>query len=169
MRRHLALAAICLPALLLAGCGDKDENQEEERVELTLIGGPVTEAQTDVGAPGSSVGELRTFTRELTTESGEPAGEVEGTAVISQRRGSGQQLEEHRTSTVQLTLDEGDLVLAGVWVPRPTGPAVPHPRGVRLAIVGGTGEYRGARGETVQTPLSGGRLEIEADFHVPAD
>ena len=169
MRRHLVLAAICLPALLLAGCGDKDEDQEEESVRLTVIGGPLTEAQTELGAPGSSVGELRTFTRQLTTESGEPAGEVEGTAVISQRRGRGQQLEEHRTSTVQLSLNDGDLVLAGVWVPRPSDPTVPHPRGVRLAIVGGTGEYRGARGETVQTPLSGGRLEIEADFQVPAD
>jgi hypothetical protein len=162
MRLRPTLAA-GLAAALMAGCGEKPESKGEQ---LTVIAGPITAFQEDIGPPGSSPGETRAFTAQLEDESGRPLGRMDGSVVITDRVTRGRDVREYRMGNVQYQLKDGSLILGGVFVATPRG-TVPVREGVRRPVVGGTGAYRAAMGEVTQTPLPAGRQKAVFDITVP--
>lgn len=160
MLKPLAIAAACLLAALATGCGESapqgkpresaPQGKPERLTLLTKGKGIVTD---DVGARGSSPGDRRTFSLAVVPEgSDRPAGRIEGTSTIVDQRVVRGERREFRTGDVQYTLRDGTIVIGGMYVARP-GRAAPIGGGVRRPIIGGTGRYRGARGQVTQTPL----------------
>lgn len=165
MPRWLSLTGSIAAALtLLAGCGGGSEGSQKRK--LVLIGGPIKVFQSDVGARGPSRGDTRTFSRPLETQSGQPAGRLDGTVAITDQVRRGGTVREYRVGTVHFTLKDGTIVIGGVYVSTPNSP-VPAPEGARRPILGGTGAYRGARGEILQTPLPGRREKEAFDIDLP--
>lgn len=163
MRRFSAAAALAVLAATAAACG----GEKTETMHLVLIAPSIKVIQTDVGRPGPSPGDVRTFSLPLQTESGKPAGRLDGTTSITDQVTRGRQVREYRVGTVQLSLTDGNIVASGVYTSAPRQ-WTPSPGGTHRPIVGGTGRYRGARGELTQTPLPGNRIKNVLDIEVPA-
>ncbi len=157
-------SALALGVAFLAGCGGGAAKSQTKRI--TLFTGPIKVFQSDVGPRGSSRGDVRTFTRSLRTESGRPAGRLDGTTAITDEVRRGGKVREYRVGTVHYTLTGGTVAIGGVYVSTPNS-SVPVSEGARRPILGGTGVYRGAKGEVVQTPLPGGRTKDVLDIDLP--
>jgi hypothetical protein len=155
MRNLIPLCVLGALALGLAGCGG--DGSDEQTLTLNSKGGHTLSIE-DNGRRGPSPADERSFSLALVTEDGRPAGRLDGnttnTAIVGGL--------EQRVGTVQYTLKGGTIVVSGVYLARP-GVFVPA-RGITRPIVGGTGKYKGARGEAVQTPIAGGEIRNVLEF-----
>ncbi|TYB41075.1 allene oxide cyclase barrel-like domain-containing protein [Actinomadura chibensis] len=108
-------------------------------------------AFVDLGAPGASVGDRYVFSDTL---SGDADGEDGGSCEIVRVDGA----KITTSCVISLRLPRGALTVQALWV-RGTGP-------LTMAVTGGTGDYRDARGELVatdiQTPHEAYRLRVLA-------
>lgn len=163
MLRKLPLVLVLFAASLAAGCGESYDDGD-----LTLISGPITASAVDELDKGSSQGDTRAFTQELFDEGGdEPVGRLDGTTTITDVENRNGTNVEYRSGTIQFTLDDGNILASGNYLAE-EDVAVPA-EGVFRAITGGTGEYRGARGEVEITPEDDERVRYELDFETPSD
>jgi hypothetical protein len=158
-----AVVAGALSLTALGACGN-----DEKTMHMTLISSATKVVQSDSGRRGPSPADVRALSQPLETQSGRPAGRLDGTVIISDQVRQGSELREFRVGTIQLTLERGNLVAAGVYVSTPRA-IVPARGGTKRPIIGGTGVYRGARGELTQTALPGGRIKNVIDIEVPKD
>lgn len=117
--------ALCLG--LPAGAAGADEGQK-----LTLVERATSDAVTDTGAPGDSVGDILTFANAIYDEKNEKkVGTDNGWCI---RTVVGQAWECFWT----LTLDKGQITVEGPFY---------DGKDSMLAVTGGTGEYARVRGE----------------------
>jgi hypothetical protein len=165
--RTLQLIVLVLALTLVAiGCGDSDDY---ESTTLTLESPPLDFEVIDQGAQGSSRGDVGVLTTPLfEQDSDREAGRLDGTGTIATIEERGGEQVELRASVVQFTLEDGNMVVAGVFE-APTRARVPTDEGVTRPILGGTGAYRGARGELTQTQLPDGGQRHEFDIETPSD
>lgn len=162
--RRLLAAGALFPALAVAGCGGDAE--EYESIQLAVTPTEIQAETIDGGDGGASQGDVRPFSATLVdAESGEEVGRLDGDQVITAVEEGDETTVEYRFGTLQFTLDGGTIVASGIYVAEPDA-AVPAEPGTR-AIVGGTGDYVGARGE-VRTVAEGDENRIELDFELPA-
>ena len=117
-----------------------------------------TRTVIDVGATGSSVGDL-TVTHGTLANSleGEKIGSWTARVVVVVPGAT----KEQRDTLVHFILPGGELMTRGIYV-SPT--SKPPTRPVRMAIIGGTGDYFGVRGQVLLTPLGDGNLRLNMDY-----
>jgi hypothetical protein len=164
--RGTAAGAAALAAAFAAGCGDSEEFESQ-----TLVyDSPTIEIEVGDNAPkDASRGDTRAFTSPLLEEGGgEEVGRLDGTVTVTDVTERDGEDVEYRTGTIQYTLDDGNIVAAGVYV-APVGEVVPATGGVARPIIGGTGAYVNARGQVTQTDLGDGAYRNELEIEIPSE
>jgi len=154
MRRVLSIAVPLVGILVLAAAvsawASGDGHSRNSGKTITVIEHATTDTTTDTGAPGDSVGDVLTFANEVfnardTTKVGTDQGYcirvVKGTSY------------ECNWTTF---LPGGQIVVEGPFLDAANS---------TLAITGGTGRYRGARGTMDLRSLAGG-TKFAFVFHV---
>ena len=165
MRSLRLIVPMLALALVAAGCGESDDY---ESTTLSLES-PAVESDLLENAPqGPSRGDTVVFAAPLSEEGRGEVGRFEGTGTVTDIDEGGAEPVELRSSLVQFTLEEGTLVVAGVYS-TPLGGRVPADEGVTRPVLGGTGEYEGARGEVTQTPTSNGGQRHVFEIETPSD
>src|SRR4051812_40373543 len=126
---------------------------------VTVAHGPVTPLNSqyvDLGAPGPSVGDVRTYYIPL-TQSKKPAGYLTGTltTVAVGRPAAGMEL---RTSNLVYVIGRvsNQIVVGGVAAYAQAAPSVAAKSVVTRPVIGGSGTYAGARGWCVSTHFADG-------------
>ncbi len=155
MRRIITLVLASAIAIPLAGFATSAQAAPRaDRVFMHID----TRTVIDVGATGSSVGDL-TVTHGTLADSleGEKIGSWTARVVVVVPGAT----KEQRDTLVHFILPGGELMTRGIYV-SPT--SKPPTRPVRMAIIGGTGDYFGARGQVVLTPLGDGNLRLNMDY-----
>jgi ABC-type Co2+ transport system permease subunit len=121
---------------------------------VTVAHGPVTALNSqyiDLGAPGPSVGDVRTYYIPL-TQSNKPVGYLTGTltTVAVDRPAASMEL---RTSNLVYVIGKASdqIVLGGVAAYAQSAPSVSARSVVTRPVIGGSGRYAGARGWCVTT------------------
>lgn len=127
--------------------------------DLVLEGRLVGDVPADLGAAGASPGDLLLHRADLLRD-GLPAGERLSVRIVAatEAEGPGAAL-----AIVVYRLAEGEIVALG-RIPATDMPAPDGAMTRRMAIVGGTGAYAGARGELTLTLLGDGRTENRLAF-----
>ena len=123
---------------------------------ITVAHGAVTTQNSeyvDLGTPGPSVGDIRTYYIPLTDpKSHKSVGFLTGTltTVAVDRPAAGMEL---RTSDLVFVIGKMDdqIVVGGVAVYAQTAPSIATKSVVTRPVVGGSGKYAGARGWVVST------------------
>ncbi len=168
MTRSWALAAaggLAASAAFAVGCGGEEfESQtlvyDSPTIEIEVIDNPPKDA---------SRADTRAFNSPLIEEgTDEEVGRLDGTVLVTDVEERDGEEVEYRTGTIQFTLDEGNIVAAGVYV-APVGTVVPAKGGVSRPIIGGTGAYLNARGQVTQTDLGGGAYRSELQLELPSE
>ncbi|CAB4909419.1 unannotated protein [freshwater metagenome] len=159
MRRIITLVLASAIAIPLAGFATSAQAAPRADHVFMHID---TRTVIDVGATGSSVGDL-TITHGTLADSlqGEKIGSWTARVVVVVPGTT----KERRDTLVHFILPGGVLMTRGIYS-SPT--AKPPTRPVRMAIIGGTGDYFGSRGQVVLTPLGDGNLRLDMDY-VPTD
>ncbi|HUQ64278.1 MAG TPA: hypothetical protein VM121_11035 [Acidimicrobiales bacterium] len=164
-RRALgAFIAMSFFLLLVAACSS--DSNGYKKIQITVISEPSAPNVVDNPPSGPSQGDSYAFMQQLVDEAGKPAGRIEGFSVTTDVGSRGGQDAEYRQSVTQFTLDNGTILVSGVYFVEPRGGA-PITEGVRRPVVGGTGAYLGARGQVFQTPLSEGRFKNVIEIEIP--
>jgi len=159
--KPLVLAALA-SCLFVAGCGGS--NTEDTKLTLESEAGGLH--VRDVPPKGPSPGDTNTFSEDVVDTDGKPAGRVNGTVTVTQVITRGGRRVEDRVGTTHYTLQDGSVTVGGVYT-APLRKAAPA-SGVTRPIVGGTGKYKGAHGQVVQSPEGRG-LRHELDIQTPKD
>ena len=148
MRRVALVAAVAVAAFLPAA-GHTSSTQV-----VAVAHGPVTALNSqyiDLGTPGPSVGDVRTYYIPL-TQKGKPAGYLTGTltTVAVDKPAVGMEL---RTSNLVFVIgrDADQIVVGGVAAYAQTAPSVATRSAVTRPVIGGSGRFAGARGWVVST------------------
>ena len=162
-RNPLALATLALTAcaLVVAGCGEDDGPKD-----LKLVQEKPEIIEVDSGEKGASKGDQFHFEARVNDENGEPVGIVLGELSVTGEAGKfgrPRGLQINRSQLV-FRLDEGDIMALGLSEYARAGWKLDVEEPARRAIIGGTGEYAGARGELVTTRNSDGTYEQEFEF-----
>jgi hypothetical protein len=153
-RTRLALFAAVGTGVLALGLSSLPASSAQARSEkvIELAVGNDGVVQTDVGAPGVSVGDEFVYADKLFRH-GEQVGEDGSSCQVTKVDGP-------RTVTncvLSVRLPEGQLTAQSLWVKGTDT--------VRMAITGGTGAYRGATGELtcldIQTPHETYRISLD--------
>ncbi len=130
-------SAIAAPAHAVAG-GHGSSAQR-----LVFIGKDAKLGINDNGAPGSSAGDVRTLALTMTTASGTVVGTVDVVQTLTDEGAV-----DRAVKTLVITLPKGTISGMGLTTFNdfisPT--SRPNDRVEQIAIVGGTGKYRGASG-----------------------
>ncbi len=146
-------------ALLLVGCvaegGGSQEEQSEQADTFTVVAPRDVEQQIDLGEEGPSVGDLYVFSGPLFDESEEEElGRIDGQCTTTSAPGPG--AEARRLCVVNATFAEeregAEIDAQGV--------GRLEAEDVVLAVTGGTGNYRNARGVATFRFESDGRVVI---------
>ena len=155
MRRSSLLAVLASLSLAALAPG---ESQAEGRKMIKLHQDPPALAQIDLGSSGTSHGDILAFEAGLSGENGAKATLMGILTTIDIAEGE----DEFEDRAGQIYVDFGggnSLVIAGKSVYQSNGqlmvPGAPQLR----AIVGGTGEYIGARGQVTTTRNDDGSYE----------
>jgi hypothetical protein len=155
MRRIIALALASAIALPLAGFATSAQAAPRaDRIFLHVD----TRTVIDVGATGSSLGDLTITHGTLAdTLEGEKIGSWTARLVVVVPGAT----KERRDTLLHFILPGGVLMTRGIYE-SPSGklPSEPH----RIPIIGGTGDYFGARGQVVLTPLGEGNLRLDMEY-----
>ena len=155
MRRIITLVLASAIAIPLAGFATSAQAAPRaDRIFLHVD----TRTIIDVGATGSSLGDLTiTHGTLANTLEGDKIGSWTARLVVVVPGAT----KERRDTLLHFILPGGVLMTRGIYE-SPSGklPSEPH----RIAIVGGTGDYFGARGQVVLTPLGDGNLRLDMEY-----
>jgi hypothetical protein len=151
--RRLALLVMALAAVGVFAPGIARTSSTKV---ITVAHGAVTTQNSqyvDLGAPGPSVGDIRTYYIPLTDpKSGKSVGFLTGalTTVAVERPAAGMEL---RTSDLVFVVGKmaDQIVVGGVAAYAQSAPTVATTSVVTRPVVGGSGKYAGARGWVVST------------------
>jgi len=155
MRRLVTLALASAIALPLAGFATSAQAAPRaDRIFMHID----TRTVIDVGATGSSVGDLTVTHGTLAdTLEGDKVGSWTARVVVVVPG----ETKEQRDTLVHFILPGGVLLTRGIYVsPTSKPPTTP----VRMAIIGGTDDYFGSRGQVLLTPLGNGNLRLDMDY-----
>ena len=164
-RKPLALAttaALAAGALAVAGCGSDDDGPRD----FTLIQEKPEIVEVDTGGKGTTKGDQFHFEARMNNEDGEAAGILLGDLTVTGlagRFGRPKSLQINRSQLV-FRLDDGDIMALGLSNYRTADWKLAAEEPTSRAIIGGTGEYAGARGELVTTRKGDGTYEQEFKF-----
>lgn len=164
-RKPLALATtavLATGALVFAGCGGDDDKLKD----FTLIQEKPEIIEVDGGNKGTSKGDEFHFEARMNDEDGEAAGIVLGDLTITGlagKFGRPKGLQINRSQLV-FRLDDGDIMALGLSEYATADWKLAAEEPTTRAIIGGTGDYAGARGELVTTRKSDGTYEQEFEF-----
>ena len=155
MRRIITLVLASAIAIPLAGFATGAQAAPRaDRIFLHVD----TRTIIDVGATGSSLGDLTiTHGTLANTLEGDKIGSWTARLVVVVPGAT----KERRDTLLHFILPGGVLMTRGIYE-SPSGklPSEPH----RIAIIGGTGDYFGARGQVVLTPLGDGNLRLDMEY-----
>ena len=155
MRRLITLVLASAIAIPLAGFATSAQAAPRaDRIFLHVD----TRTVIDVGATGSSLGDLTiTHGTLANTLEGDKIGSWTARLVVVVPGAT----KERRDTLLHFILPGGVLMTRGIYE-SPSGklPSEPH----RIAIIGGTGDYFGARGQVVLTPLGDGNLRLDMEY-----
>ncbi|MCX6420948.1 MAG: hypothetical protein NT180_01075 [Actinobacteria bacterium] len=155
MRRIITLVLASAIAIPLAGfAASAQAAPRADRIFLHVD----TRTIIDVGATGSSLGDLTiTHGTLANTLEGDKIGSWTARLVVVVPGAT----KERRDTLLHFILPGGVLMTRGLYE-SPSGklPSEPH----RIAIIGGTGDYFGARGQVVLTPLGDGNLRLDMEY-----
>ena len=168
--KSISLPLLCTSFLILAGCSAPHKPAEWQKMTL-ISGGPsssVVEVRDLDGTGGH--GEQMFFESDLTDQAGNKAGQVIGMTVIAHigsEDGAGNAKFEERFSTLAFVFDDGDEIMALGSFVYPEGAThlqgnVPQMR----AIIGGTGKYKGIRGQMTTTRNADGKYILELEYRM---
>ena len=152
-RAFLVIATVATLALMVGTVAASPFNGHGQRpTPFTVVERALTDVVTDLGAPGDSIGDLLTF--------GNPVFNAANTTQIGTDQG-----ECFRTNpgeawecTWTTYLADGSLTVQGTFLDSLADST--------LAITGGTGIYRGARGEMTLHSRNAGGTEFDFTFKV---
>ena len=133
----LALAVLALAGTAYAGTPGKGPKPQRTIVLLEASTSPAP-AFIDLGDPGPSVGDEVVITDGLTFEDGTPAGKFSQVCTLTEPAAN--PMNGTFECIGSITLENGTLTIAGPFSPGAAEQA--------QAVTGGTGAFRGARGET---------------------
>jgi hypothetical protein len=144
-----AVAALAVTAAAVAGCGGTEGADRVEVMEMQVTTDQYT--TPDLDPPGPSLGDLYVYSGHA-VQDGSRVGQGGGTCQVIQV--DGEQITTQCVLTIEL--ERGSLTAQALWV---TG-ASP----LDMAITGGTGDYREARGTArfwdIATPQERARFEV---------
>ena len=158
----IAIAALGTGALVLAGCGSDDDKPKD----FTLIQEKPEIIEVDTGGKGTTKGDEFHFEARMNDEDGKEAGVVLGDLTVTGlagRFGRPKGLQINRSQLV-FQLEEGDIMALGLSEYATADWKLAAEEPTNRAIIGGTGDYAGARGELVTTRKSDGTYEQEFEF-----
>ena len=128
-------------------------NQPPATTTITLIGSNAVLGITDSGQPGPTPGDVRTLSLMMSNAKGAPLGRAEILQTLTRQQGD----VGTAMKSVVISLPKGMIAVMGVVeFVNITDPASrPNDASEHLAVVGGTGAYRGASGEVDIAVLPG--------------
>lgn len=138
-----AVIALTLPSAITGPVHAAAGGQGSAAQRLVYIGKDAKLGINDNGVPGSSAGDVRTLALTLTT----PAGTAAGTVDIVQTLTDESDV-DRAVKVVVVSLPKGTISGMGTtsFTDFTSPTSRPNDRVERIAIVGGTGKYRGASG-----------------------
>ena len=138
-----AVIALTLPSAITGPAHAAPGSQGSSAQRLVLIGKDAKLGINDNGAPGSSAGDVRTLALTMTTASGTVVGTVDVVQTLTDEGAV-----DRAVKTLVISLPKGTISGMGLTTFNdfisPT--SRPNDRIEQIAIVGGTGKYRGASG-----------------------
>lgn len=154
MRRIINVTTIALVlagADLTAASAATTNGSFEERRPTTIhfIARTIDSAQLDLGAPGLSLGDQAVFTDNL-FQDGRQVGEGHGVCTITRITGTAPSRMLTNECLIAGILPGGQITIQGLLPSPEQGMSSPH----ALAVNGGTGAYRTARGEVQVRQIS---------------
>jgi hypothetical protein len=150
-RRVTRLAAL-FASVLMAACGQHSTNPTTET--LTVYQEAPKMSLLDLGAPGSSLGDVYHFSAPLHSTPGGPViGELVGSKTLVKVATDANPTLERRATLMFFTFaDPNDQIIAfGVADYSPNIPEFEAGKPAVRALLGGTGKYMGARGQVAST------------------
>jgi len=128
-------------------------NQPVKPAVLTLIGSNAVLGITDTGATGPTPGDTRTLSLTMSTPKGAAVGRAEIVQILTRQQGD----VGTAVKTVVISLPKGSISVMGVveFINFTDPTSRPNDATEHLAVVGGTGAYRGAGGEVDIAVLPG--------------
>lgn len=147
--RSRAVATLAVVAAAVAGCGGAEEADRVEVMEMQVTTDQYT--APDLDPPGPSLGDLYVYSGHA-VQDGRRVGQGGGACQVTHVEG--EQITTQCVLTIEL--ERGSLTAQALWV---TGQSP-----LDMAITGGTGEYREARGTArfwdIATPQERARFEV---------
>jgi hypothetical protein len=147
----MTVVGLALLLLLGAACSS---DKGETKISLTVYEDAPTLAPVDVGTPGNSPGDAYYFFAHLRSQpGGAVTGELYGTKTLVKPALPDKPDTEQRATTLYFTLAnrQDQIVVAGVPDYPPNAPEFKANLPVLRAVLGGTGKYKGVRGELSST------------------
>ena len=144
------VSVVALVLAVSASAGDRGSRHRDHGSVFTVVEHATTDATTDTGAAGDSAGDLLTFANEMF--------DARDTRVVGTNQGSCVRIvpgESYECSWTNF-LPRGQIVVSGPFF---------DAKGSTLAITGGTGDYRNARG-TMRLSSREGGTKFAFEFHV---
>ncbi|CAB4883263.1 MAG: hypothetical protein F2793_07600 [Actinobacteria bacterium] len=158
----LSVAVLTLTSVIAAPAYAAGGIQTRSAQRLVLIGKDAKLGINDNGAPGSSAGDVRTLALTLTTTSGTVVGTVDIVQTLTDEGAV-----DRAVKTLVISLPKGTISGMGVatFADFSNPASRPNDKTEQLAIVGGTGKYRGASGfiDIEVLPDFGSRWRISLD------
>ena len=151
-QRIILGAAAIATSVLIAACGAHSNNPSTET--LTIYQDAPKMSLLDLGAPGNSLGDVYHFSAALHSERGGPVtGEVIGSKTLVKMPSDANPNLERRATLMFFTFADGkDQIIAfGAADYSPSTPEFDAGQPVIRPVLGGTGEYIGARGQLSST------------------
>ena len=139
----LFVAVLVLPPAIAAPAHAAVDGKGNPAQRIVLIGKDAKLGINDNGQPGSSAGDVRTLALTMTTTSGTVVGTVD---IVQTLVDEG--VVDRAVKTLVISLPKGTISGMGVttFTDFSNPAARPNDRTEQLAMVGGTGKYRGASG-----------------------
>lgn len=150
--RGMTALAASIASSLMAACGLHCTNPSTET--LTVYEDAPKMSLLDLGAPGSSLGDVYHFSAQLRSKPGGPVtGELMGSKTLIKLASDAEPNLERRATLMFFTFaDPNDqIIVFGVANYSPNTPEFEAAKPALRAILGGTGKYMGARGQLTTT------------------
>jgi hypothetical protein len=156
--QRIVLAGVTASAsALIAACGAHSNSPSTET--FTIYQDAPKMSLLDLGAPGNSLGDVYHFSAALHSERGGPVtGEIVGSKTLVKMPTDANPNLERRATLMFFTFAEGkDQIIAfGAADYSPSTPEFEADKPVVRPVLGGTGNYMGARGQVTSTRSSDG-------------
>lgn len=151
---NLSVTAGIVMAVAVSSTGTAQAaHQPVATTTISLIGSNAVLGITDTGQTGPTPGDIRTLSLTMSNPKGAPVGRAEIVQTLTRQQGDvGTALK-----SVMISLPKGTIAVTGVveFVNFTDPTSRPNDATEHLAVVGGTGAYRGASGEADIAVLPG--------------